>query len=249
MSIRSRSIEQSLLAVLSGGRCDDRHYYLPGTQLDRKLYTRTNEVLEALGGKWNRSAKAHVFAEPCADLIDSAIETGEFVRPDDMGWFPTPTALAARIVDIACIQPGMAVLEPSAGLGAIAYEVMKRGADVYCVEIDSGRAGKLMNDQAAPWVVHAGDFLQHTPPTTFDRVVMNPPFAKRADIHHVLHARKFLKPDGLLVSIMSGGIEFRQDRLTEDFRAQCLSIETLPDGSFSESGTEVRTVVITMGAA
>jgi 16S rRNA G1207 methylase RsmC len=35
---------------------------------------------------------------------------------------------------------------------------------------------------------------------------MNPPFARQADIHHVNHALKFLKPDGLLVSVMSAGV-------------------------------------------
>ena len=46
-------------------------------QLDRKLYVRTNEVLEAAGGKWSRRAKIHEFAsnvDPSAriDEISSA---------------------------------------------------------------------------------------------------------------------------------------------------------------------------------
>ena len=249
MSIRSRTIEQPVLAVLSGGRCDGPHYYLPPTQLDRKLYERTNDVLAALGGKWNRKAKAHVFPEPCADLIESAVETGLYTRPDDMGWFPTPAALASRVVAMAGVQPGMEVLEPSAGLGSIVDAIRAAGGAVYAVEIDAKR-GDALGTRGFEWLLgmHFGDFLQFDTPRRFDRVVMNPPFAKRADIHHVLHARKFLKPGGLLVSIMSGGVLFREDRLTVEFREQCASVTALPEGSFSESGTDVNTAVITMAA-
>lgn len=244
MSADARKIDDSVLAVLSAGRCDGLRYFLPVAQLDRKMYESVDKVLGALGGKWNRSAKAHVFAADCTDRIESAIETGEFARPADMGWFPTPPALADRIVSMANVLPGMKVLEPSAGNGALVSEILRRGADAYCVEIDSGRAQALLALQ--PWVIQIGDFLTHVPPQRFDRVVMNPPFAKRADIHHVLHARRFLSPDGLLVSIMSAGVAFRQDRLTTEFRAKCASIEPLPDGSFVASGTGVRTVVVTM---
>jgi len=242
-----RDIDNSVLAVLSSGRCDGPRYFLPQTQLDRKQYEAVNKVLDALGGKWNRSAKAHVFAEDCTDLIDSAIETGSYVRPADMGWFPTPSALAAQVAGMAQIGPGMFVLEPSAGLGALAIEAIRLGALVECHEIDPSRAAAL---QAIEGIqnVKIGDFLASSPEAIFDRVVMNPPFAKRADIHHVLHARKFLKPDGILVSIMSAGMVFREDALTREFRSQCVSIEALPDDSFKTSGTSVNTAVVTMRA-
>lgn len=242
-----RKIEDSVLTVLSAGRCDGPRYYLPAAQLERKLYARTNEVLEALGGKWNRSAKAHVFGEPCEDRLSDAIESGSFAKPSDMGWFPTPAALAERVVRTARIEQGMRVLEPSAGEGALASAAYRAGAVVHCVEIDAGRATKLQSLFLQGYITCA-DFLSVTPNAVYDRVVMNPPFAKRADIIHVLHARRFLRPDGKLVAIMSGGIEFREDKLSRDFRAQCDSIERLPEGSFSESGTEVRTVVVTMGS-
>lgn len=243
-----RDIDNSVLAVLSSGRCDGPRYFLPQSKLDRKQYEAVNKVLDALGGKWNRSAKAHVFAEDCTDLIDSAIETGTYVRPADMGWLPTPAPLAAKVAAMAQIGPGMFVLEPSAGLGALAIEATRLGALVDCHEIDSSRAAAL---QAIEGVqnVKVGDFLSSAPEPIFDRVLMNPPFAKRADIHHVLHARKFLKPEGLLVSIMSAGVVFREDALTKEFRGQCDFIEPLPDDSFKASGTSVNTAVIAMRAA
>jgi hypothetical protein len=78
----------------------------------------------------------------------------------------------------------------------------------------------------------------------------NPPFAKQADIVHVKHALKFLEPAGLLVSVMAGNVEFRDNKLTQDFRDLVEHrggvIEALPDGSFKSSGTQVRTVLVTI---
>ena len=96
------------------------------------------------------------------------------------------------------------------------------------------------------------DFLAQSPDAIYDRVVMNPPFAKQADIKHILHALKFLKSDGLLVSVMAAGVLFRDNRLTTDFRdlinERGGNIEELPDGAFKESGTMVRTVIVTIPA-
>jgi hypothetical protein len=51
----------------------------------------------------------------------------------------------------------------------------------------------------------------------YDRVFMNPPFAEHADIRRVTHALDFLKPDGLLVAVMSAGAEFRTAEIAEQF--------------------------------
>lgn len=244
-----------VLGVLSA--CDVRgaRVFITNGQLDRKLYVRVNEALEALGGKWDRKARAHVFADDPADAIEGAIATGSIVRPKDLGWFPTPTALADDVVARANIGPGMSVLEPSAGEGALVDAILRREptAEVTAVEIDEQRAKRLnvrtycvndfLDDFTTGWLLAGG---------RFDRVVMNPPFAKRADIAHVRHAFSMLKPGGRLVAIMSAGVEFREDALAREFRAfvaTCRgSIERLPDGSFSESGTAVRTCLVTMEA-
>jgi hypothetical protein len=81
--------------------------------------------------------------------------------------------------------------------------------------------------------------------------LMNPPFSKRADVAHVLRAFNLLEPRGRLVAIASAGVKFRQDALALDLRTlirRCGSVEPLPDGSFSESGTDVRTVLVTLEA-
>lgn len=245
-------VDDTVLNVLANAQMDGARLVLTG-QLDRKLYEKTNKVLEAAGGKWDRKAKAHVFPVDAADAMEQIVQTGEvtLIRTiqQDFGYFPTPPAVVARLIELADIEPGMAVLEPSAGQGAIANAVADLGATVDCYELLRENylilTGNLKLRHVRPM-----DFLAQAPEASYDRIVMNPPFAKQADIHHVNHALRFLKPGGLLVSVMSAGVTFRDNKLTQDFRdlirARGGDIEVLPDGAFKESGTGVRTVVVTI---
>lgn len=71
----------------------------------------------------------------------------------------------------------------------------------------------------------------------------------QADIDYVLHAYKFLKPGGRLVSIMSSSVTFRENRKTVEFREllnACGTFGHNPEGSFKESGTMVNTIIVVM---
>ncbi|RUW56712.1 methyltransferase [Mesorhizobium sp. M8A.F.Ca.ET.021.01.1.1] len=239
-------VSQPVLEVLSAAVISGSSLTLTG-QLDRKLYTDTNKVIEAAGGKWNKKAGAHVFEGLAIDTIEPILLTGTYSRTkQDFGQFDSPSPVVNRIIELAQIEPGMSVLEPSAGIGNIALAAHEAGGKVEVIEIDEKRAKALKAAGFSPihgnfldWVAYQG---------TFDRVVMNPPFAKQADIEHVLHAFKFLKPGGRLVSVMSAGVEYRQDRKAVEFRAfveaQGGTIERLPDSAFKDSGTNVSTVVV-----
>lgn len=247
-------VDNTVLNVLSNAQMDGPRLVLTG-QLDRALYTQTNKVLEAAGGKWDKKAKAHVFPVDAADAMEQIIQTGEvtLIRTiqQDLGYFPTPPAVVARLIELAQIVPGINrwALEPSAGTGAIAAELLKFKHNVDCVEILPQNV-TVLRQFAGVNAVQEGDFLAIPPDVRYDRVVMNPPFAKQADIHHVNHALKFLKPDGLLVSVMSAGVTFRDNKLTQDFRDLIRErggdIEALPEGAFKPSGTDVRTVIVTI---
>ena len=252
-------VDREVMNVLSNAHVDGAALLLVG-QLDRKLYERTNKVLEAAGGKWNRSKKVHLFDSDASDRIEQIILTGDVVAPkDEFEFFATPAVIARQVVDLADIGDGMMVLEPSAGRGALAtlaqqaapgvmvnmYELMEENNQAL-VEL-----GLPLSSVASPC-----DFLTTQPAPVYDRVVMNPPFGKQADIRHVLHALKFLKPGGKLVSVMAAGVMFRENRLTVDFRAVVEAsgghFEELPDAAFKESGTMVSTVIVvipSMGAA
>lgn len=243
-------VENEVLAVLSAAQMDGSALKLVG-QLDRKLYERTNKVLEAAGGKWNRKAKAHVFPGDAADAMEQIILSGEVTVPQNFGFFPTPRKIAERVIEVADLEPGLAVLEPSAGTGSLAAHALLAGCEVDCVELLEKNVNLLCS---TPYrTVVQGDFLQQAAKRAYDRVVMNPPFAKQDDIKHVLHALKFLKPGGRLVSVMSAGVLFRENRLTTEFRALVNArggeIEELDEGAFKEAGTMVRTVLVSMEAA
>ena len=123
------------------------------------------------------------------------------------------------MIGLADLEPGMTVLEPSAGTGAIAGPVHALGCNVDCVELSADLARVL--DKGGGRQVLATSFLEYGPRDNpagaeyYDRVMMNPPFKGQADVRHVTHALGFLRPGGRLVAIMSAGVEFRQDKTAE----------------------------------
>ncbi|WP_216846474.1 DUF3560 domain-containing protein [Granulicella sp. L56] len=130
--------------------------------------------------------------------------------------FPTPPHLAAHMVELAQIEPGHRVLEPSAGTGVLckAITAAHPTAQVFAVEINSQLCELLSQtinppeDKAAGICknVLQGDFLEVDGlGNQWDRIVMNPPFADGADIKHISHALKHLKPGGRLVAICANG--------------------------------------------
>lgn len=92
-------IPENVLNVLGECRADGNLLYLPSVQLDRKTYTEVNKVLENMGGKWNRKAKAHVFAEDddVAEMLENVLLTQEVKDlKREYQFFPTPRAVAKR---------------------------------------------------------------------------------------------------------------------------------------------------------
>lgn len=239
-------ISTDILAAISVATTSGPQLTLTG-QLDRKLYQGVAKAIEAAGGKWNRKAGAHVFDGDAAEAIESLLLTGEITHArDDFDFFPTPAAVVDRLVRLADVPAGAMLLEPSAGRGAI-LAAFKGAAVLHAIELLDDNVRHL---KSLGWVdsVTQGDFLKTAPTPIYDRIVMNPPFSKRADIHHVNHAAKFLKPGGRLVSVMSASVVFRSDRLATDFRAMVEAngggIEPLPAGSFLTSGTGVNTCTV-----
>lgn len=249
-----KRIETSVLGVLS--RMEARSpkkgsgfvLVITDGTLPRDQYVAVNKVLEAMSGKWNRSEQGHLFSFDPTDRLDRVLLTGEIINEDQaLGFFETSEELANRLVGMAGIEDGHHVGEPSAGRGRIARAIRARapGATIECVEVLDWRYKELV-DQG--FQAHCADFLSWSPIRAYDRIVMNPPFGRQADLDHVRRAYGFLVPGGRLVSVMANGVKFRENRKTEDFRrlmlqASSAEIIDLPEGSFKESGTGVNTVI------
>jgi protein-L-isoaspartate O-methyltransferase len=157
--------------------------------------------------------------------------------------FPTPPALAERMVEEADILPGHCVLEPSAGTGSIlaALPNVRPFGSVTAVEINATLAASL--EQVADETI-CGDFLEQNGNLgTFDRIVMNPPFENGADIKHIQHAMKMLKPGGRLVAICANGLR-QQSTLKPLAENSGGWYEDLPAGTFASQGTNVNTAIL-----
>jgi predicted RNA methylase len=243
-------VPPEILQALREAATDGRSLVLAGPRMDPKLYQRVNEVLEAVGGRWTSREGAHLFPTDAADAIAPVLATGTVVtlreKRQSAQYFPTPAAIVQRVIDLAAIESGMEVLEPSAGSGAIAAAAAAADAVVDCIEQDPGYAAVLA-DAGCARALTVADFLTVLPHPVYDRVVMNPPFTKGTDMAHVEHALRFLKPDGLLVSVMSWTVT-ETSRNTAKFRALVEArggtVEAVPAGAFRESGTDVPTVIV-----
>jgi 16S rRNA G966 N2-methylase RsmD len=176
----------------------------------------------------------------------------------NFGLFESPADVVDRVFDRTYQIEGKRLLEPSAGSGRLADEARRRGADVQCVEIQTGLAAQL---RAKGHKVTQGDFLAMSPAELgqFDVVAMNPPFDRGRDCDHVRHALKFLKPGGRLVSVMSASAAVSENSRAASFRAMIDKLQPpgrwgderwqdLPAGSFKESGTMVNTCILAVTA-
>lgn len=184
------------------------------------------------------------------EAMREQLKTGvQIVTAPDL--FPTPPDLAAKVISFAGIEAGQAVLEPSAGTGNIAALFRERvavisnaGGDaptLQCVEINGAAVERL---QSLGYNVKRADFLDCNGDLgKFDRVVMNPPFSKGADIKHIEHALTFLKPGGRLVAVCANG-----PRQRAAFIDRAEHWEDLPAGTFKQSGTNVNTALVVLTA-
>ena len=171
-------------------------------------------------------------ADPIAEAERALI--GQKIGVD---FFPTPDALAQEMAELANIQPGQKVLEPSAGSGNLAQAASKAGAHVDCWEISS-TLRDLLTLKGHTLAGH--DFTEATPEPIYDAVLMNPPFSNRQDAAHILHAWRMLKPGGCLVAIAGEGVFNGQDAKAVQFRAwltaQNAQVQKLPPGTFNTPG-------------
>lgn len=153
----------------------------------------------------------------------------------DLQYYPTPEKAVNRLIDDLYRLEGEKVLEPSCGCGRIMDKLKENGADVFGVEVDADRADLC---RSKGHKVLTANFLEVTPEAEFDLVVMNPPFYGKHYAKHIKHALKFIKPGGRLVSILPHTAK-EHGLVDGEWR-------DLPVGSFSESGTNINTTILTI---
>lgn len=272
MRQKTLTISDDVRDVLIRSSVQTDRVVLPPEQLERKHYEAVAKVLDAAGGKWNKKACAFLFPKGVDPIVifASAIHSGQIVRDKQTAQaFYTPESIVRMLIRHADLRPGVMVLEPSAGEGAIVQGLIEADLDTIVTAVEQNpRASAILTERfGRTQRVHLRpetDFLTCTPRVGFeatkrktdvllhDRVIMNPPFNDGQEIEHVLHAIRFLKPGGRLVSVMSNGVMCRNDTRYEAFRKKLdrstreWAFDKLPSKSFHESGTDVETVVLVL---
>lgn len=168
----------------------------------------------------------------------------------DLAFYPTPKKAADALIG-GQIDRGynntatIKILEPQCGDGRlidrINAEIKEKcviGVEVYGVEIDKRHAPALKAKGInATWA----NFLNVAPTGDFDYIFMNPPFAGKHYQKHVEHAKKFLKPGGVMRCILPASARYDHDFIPVSHGEYAPGWRDLPAGSFSEVGTNVNT--------
>jgi len=231
---------------LENSRVEENRLYLPW-QLDRKDYVELNKVLELMGWKWDKWQKCHIFdCENLSEAIGEICETMEIMDVKVLyQQYYTPSELAKRLVELACIRSMDDVLEPSAWRGAIVAEIEKiPHRDTYICEIDKNNIDELMKFKR-DWVyINECDFLTKETRFLVDKIVANPPFSKSQDVKHILEMYEHLKEWWRIVSIASASTRTREWKLYDNFHALNPEFIEIENWTFKDSGTMVNSVIV-----
>lgn len=114
-------------------------------------------------------------------------------------FYPTPSAVVAKMLELADPKPHHLILEPSAGCGDLVSAIAGTGTErVDCFEIHPLLRQALKLQQ---FNLIGFDFLTVPPHPIYDRILANPPFSNNGVANHTIHAYSFLKPGGRLITV------------------------------------------------
>lgn len=238
----------NLLALLipSGNRMELPTFFRFG----KKGYDTVKSEIMKAGGKYKKNGfEFEEDANVVYDRIINVINKEDYNLKKKYQFFETPSSLAQEMVRLAEIRNGDAILEPSAGRGAIVKAIYNEYPymSVYGYEIMENNIKHLT--KIPHFKLLGTDFMRDCDCTVgFDVIIANPPFAKNQDIDHVLKMYSVLNRGGRLVSVISSHSEYSSGRKERNFiewlqevKAEVIKIDA---GIFKESGTMVESRII-----
>jgi SAM-dependent methyltransferase len=241
----NKKLTPEIESVLRAARIEGNKLHLVG-QLSPKEYKAVKAFLLNVGAVWSRSEACHVFSGDPAKLM-FAMEEGEAVDSKKLFQsFFTPPEVAARVVELAEIEPEDIILEPSCGIGGLVNEINKvKHALIDVCELNPEFL-ETLKAKRYPTIrnTYNQDFLTLKPSEIYDRVIMNSPFSKFQWIAHIQHAYKFLKPGRKLVAVTPNSLQTKKFR---DFVVdKQWEFEEVPAKAFASSGTNIATNIVTI---
>lgn len=217
--------------------------YLPFERLDN--YNDIRKALLDAGAKYKNNT--FIFPNDAEPFINRIMGGEDINIKKQFQFFATPKHLAKRIIEGIEFFEGATVLEPSAGQGAFLDELQNSGVNIMCVELMPENCEILKRKGYDPI---NEDFLEMDFHQKFDFIIANPPFSKNQDIDHFMHMFKYLKNGGRMDVIVSPHFTFANDKKSKEFRAflddSGGTWEEIEAGEFKESGTNIKTVLITL---
>lgn len=208
---------------------------------------------QAAAAKKRREDEAADALRQEAEARKEAIGAMEIKVNWNPDYFSTPLDVVEMMLNEAAPALGnfKAMLEPSVGDGRIIERAVYRWPNLFPAwyEIDT-TAQQVLKDRNMGGMQAGTDFLEAEPEPIFDAVVMNPPFGNRAYVKHVMHAYKFLKPEGILVTILPSEARYHIDGDNDKFRTwvkdKLYDTIDLGFGTFKESGTNISTHILVL---
>lgn len=187
---------------------------------------------------------------------DQSIKTKSGLPAKNLSYYPTPAPVVKALLHDLYLGDGARTLEPSAGTGHIAIELVALGYEVDAIEVDPERCRELSRIQGVR--ATCGNFLRRPALPIYDAVIMNPPFYGTHWMEHVVHAFDWLKPGGILRSVLPVTAEVGSSKKHEAFRIWASKrsrssyrdgFSDLPAESFASSGTRINTVILELRKA
>lgn len=160
-------------------------------------------------------------------------------------FYPTPEHLGQRLLRHVDWKRVTAILEPSAGKGDLLRLVKGKAHITECIEIDPNLQAIL---REKGYHVIGDDFLSHDTYTTYDLIVMNPPFADGA--RHLLKALELCRHGGQVCCILNAETlknpcDVHREKLCDMLLDYGAKIEYVENGfSRSEHRTDVECALI-----
>ena len=222
---------------------------LPSVQLNPKSYAEVKKWIMEAGGKWNGGKIQGFTFDFDAARVAGILMSGKRCNlKQDFQFFSTPAALADWLVSLSDVRPEHAVLEPSAGTGAIITAIHKACPEVVIDAFELMPENRQALEKMQGVTLVGEDFTQGVP-RLYDRIFANPPFSKNQDVKHTRMMFDALDPDrGEMCVITSRHWVNAAEKECVDFRQwlQDVGAETheIPEGVFSESGTSIATMAI-----
>lgn len=227
----------------------DNILYLPNVQLNPKSYADVKTWVTEAGGKWTGGKVQGFTFEFDATRVASILMSGKRCNlKQEFQFFATPAALADWLVSLSDVKEDYAILEPSAGTGAIIDAVHRVCCDVVvdAFELMPENVQVLKNKKNVSIV---GDDFTKGVPRLYDRIFANPPFSKNQDIYHVRAMYEALNPNGGEMCVITSRHWCQApEKVCAEFREWLQEVKAntyeIPNGVFDESGTNVATMAI-----